>query len=522
MLPRLLSPQFGLFDDARGLITLDKLINHGIWDMSVDIMEGRYRPMYWLWFGLFYKLAGAKPFWYFFGNMCALCLAVAGLIFLVFNETRSQRAAFFAGLFLALAGPVIESYYTLSKGETLQAAMLVLSLDAISFYKIETKMIRKFTLVTLTVLFLIMAHTSKETSIIVLPIAFVWYFLARLFFKGTADIQGRVTRGAYLLAAFLSVLIYYALRVYFVTWQMNTGTYTSRYGLEVEQLVASSVRWAGWLIRDYAYFVPLVVGGVFVRMVRKKISYGHTLIDTFCWMAAWVAFFLPWYFMAEYYMMPFAIGASVFGAVLVEDVIRFTESEKSGWRWAGLATLILSAMIFIAGVFSNISNGRVQLSVDSANADMITFLRDAEPDSTVLLNIQIPNEYYYKLRVFINSYWDRDDIKIETFDFQETRSPGIYYILVPYVVNQPLLGVRQGIVEQTQNQWNDSLLKYLNENPGWKMVNRFESQSSLTNVDLPRLFCPFIKTRAFCATPVPLVDTRPFTYGWKIYKLENP
>jgi hypothetical protein len=41
MLPRLLSPQFGLLDDGRGLVTLDRFINHGIWDMSVDIMEGR-------------------------------------------------------------------------------------------------------------------------------------------------------------------------------------------------------------------------------------------------------------------------------------------------------------------------------------------------------------------------------------------------------------------------------------------------------------------------------------------------
>ena len=522
MLPRLLHPQFGLLDDGRGLVTLDKFINHGVWDMSVDIQEGRYRPMYWLWFGLFYKLAGDNPFWFFMGNMCALSLAVAGMIYLVFKETLNRRAAVFSGIFLALAGPVIESYYTLSKGETLQAAALVLSLVVISFYNAKSKLLLKLLVVSASTVLLILAHTSKETSIIVLPIAFVWYLVARMFFKEVADLKGRISRGAYFLAAFLSVLVYYALRVYFVNWQLNTGTYTSRYGLEVEQLIASGIRWTGWLIRDYSYLIPLVIAGVLVWINQKKFPCVHILIDSMVWMTAWIVFFLPWYFMSEYYMMPFAIGAAAFGGLVVDGVIQFIQGQNSSWRWAAVTALGLSVVLFIISLFNNISNARIQLTVDSVNADMMAFIREVEPDSIVLLNIQSPNEYYYKLKDYINTYWNREDISIVPFDFQGASSPSVYYILEPYVINQPLLAVRQGVVEQTQNQWNDSLLPYFKEHPGWQKVHQFERKFSLSIVDLPRLFCPFIKTRAFCATSAPLIDTRPFIYGWTIYRLENP
>ena len=60
MLPRLLSPQFGLFDDGRSMVTAQK-VTQGVWDMSVDDFEGRFRPLYWLFFALPYALFGDGP-----------------------------------------------------------------------------------------------------------------------------------------------------------------------------------------------------------------------------------------------------------------------------------------------------------------------------------------------------------------------------------------------------------------------------------------------------------------------------
>jgi hypothetical protein len=520
MLPRLISPQFGLLDDGRGLVTLGKFIHGGVWDMSVDNLEGRYRPMYWLWFGLFYALAGENPFWFFFGNMLALVTAVAGLIYLVNKISQNWRLAWMSGILLSLAGAVIESYYTLSKGETLQAPMLILSMVVISFYNVTQKKTTKTGIVLGTILFLLIAHTSKETSIVIFPIALAWYFIVRWLHFGKSK-QIQIKYGAFAFSAFLSALIYYALRIYFVSWQMNSGSYTSGYEISLSNIFASLIRWLGWLIRDYSYLLP--VGAIFLAgwFARKKIIALDLFFESGLWMVAWMGLFLPWTFMAGYYMMPFSIGAAVFGAVLLENVISFS---KLGYRWKFISLLALGlcAILFLFTQLNNLSTGRIQIAVDSTNAEMLSFARQMEPGSVILLNIQSPNEYYYKMKDYLNTFWRREDIEILTFDFQVPSQNRNIYLFVPYIKNQPLLSVRMGVVEETQNKWNTSLTPYFHEYPDWYQVVQFEHQFNMTGVNLPRLFCPFIKTRAFCATAAPVVDTRPFVYGWKIYKLERP
>jgi hypothetical protein len=520
MLPRLILPQFGLLDDGRGLVTLEKFIHGGVWDMSVDNLEGRYRPMYWLWFGLFYALAGENSFWFFFGNMLALITAVAGLIYFVNKTSQNRRLAWMSGVLLSLSGAVIESYYTLSKGETLQAPMLILSLVVISFYDIAQKKINKIGIISGTILFLLIAHTSKETSIVIFPISLVWYIMVRWWpFRKNKQIQGKY--GAFVLSSLLSVLIYYALRVFFVSWQMNNGSYTSGYEISLDNILASLIRWLGWLTRDYLYLLPIGIAFLVAWFAKKKITGLDLLLESGLWMVAWMALFLPWTFMAGYYLMPFSIGAAVFGAVLLENVISFS---KSGSRWSFLSVLALGlwAILFLFVLLNNFSTGRIQIATDSANGEMLSFARQIEPEGIILLNIQSPNEYYYKMKDYLNTYWQREDLEILTFDYQVPLQKRSMYLFMPYIKNQPLLSVRMGVVETTQNEWNDSLTPYFSENPDWKEVAQIERQFGMTGVNLPRLFCPFIKTRAFCATPAPFIDTRPFVYGWKIYQLERP
>ena len=47
MLPRLLFPQFGLFDDGL-MIGRARLLSQGEWALGEDFAAGRFRPMYWL------------------------------------------------------------------------------------------------------------------------------------------------------------------------------------------------------------------------------------------------------------------------------------------------------------------------------------------------------------------------------------------------------------------------------------------------------------------------------------------
>ncbi len=78
-----------------------------------------------------------------------------------------------------------------------------------------------------------------------------------------------------------------------------------------------------------------------------------------------------------------------------------------------------------------------------------------------------------------------------------------------------------GVVEDTQDGWNYSLQNYLQAHSAWQAVFSAEQSFHLSDVNYPRLFCPLVKTRSFCAMPAPFIDIRAFLYGWKIYKLDN-
>src|SRR5512136_1871544 len=82
MLPRLVSPQFGLLDDGRSL-TISQGIIHGKWDLSWDVIAGRARPVYWAAFAFWYLLANGNPFWYFLGNLLVFSATTLLLIGLV-------------------------------------------------------------------------------------------------------------------------------------------------------------------------------------------------------------------------------------------------------------------------------------------------------------------------------------------------------------------------------------------------------------------------------------------------------
>ena len=117
--------------------------------------------------------------------------------------------------------------------------------------------------------------------------------------------------------------------------------------------------------------------------------------------------------------------------------------------------------------------------------------------------------------------WGRADINLEMFDNPIT--PGNNdYIVTPFVANLPLLTVRMGVLEPSQDTWNRDLGSYLYEHPGWKQVFETDHYFHLTIIDLPRLLCPLMRGRTYCVANSPVIDNRDFSYGWRIYFQEIP
>jgi hypothetical protein len=241
-------------------------------------------------------------------------------------------------------------------------------------------------------------------------------------------------------------------------------------------------------------------------------------------MGAWMGVYLPWNYMAEYYMLPFTMGLAVFASALIVEII--PGLHEPGWKkWFSIATLAISCILFVGSLFNTLTNARVQLAMDDANSHMMEYVsRSSVSHSVILVNFQDFTEYLPEMQTQFESLYGRPDLQVEMFipGMPFPESEGETYLVTAVVQNQPLLTVRMGVEEESQKIWNESLKKFIQSNPKRYLMNAVMRTIRLSDVNYPRLFCPLINTRSFCAIPAPLVDTRPFTYGWRIYKLENP
>jgi hypothetical protein len=522
LLPRLLSPQFGLFDDGKSIVTALQ-ISHGNWSFQFDQGDGRFRPIYWLSFALVYLVFGLRPFWFFLVNALILAITTYCLIRFLLNLGRGHWQAGLTGLAFVLAGPVIENYYTLSKGEPWQVLFLALSLLAFSHRRRSSWWWTRIGWVSLMAALMLLADFSKETSLVIAPIALVWYLGDRWLQHSRKGSAPRLDYGEYLLAGVISALLYVLLRMAAVPAGLHTEGYTNNYVFTLAQVQASLLRWSGWLMRDFAYLAPLVLGAAIVGAAGKKLPQAMLMFQALVWVAGWVAVFLPWYYMAEYYMLPAAIGLAVFVGALLEVMAGAWRSPAKWLMGVGGLFLAAAVLLFLLILPGTLTSARIQLAVDASNDQALrTIARSAPQDSTVLVNIQVANEYVEEIQYLLPTYYHRPDLVVETFHSQQLGSSGTYYVLSPQVTHQPLLTVRMGVVEATQDAWDAGLQAYLAAHPGWQKIATIQHHFRMSVLDLPRLLCRLIKTRAFCATPSPLVDTRPFTYGWTIYQQVLP
>ena len=226
-------------------------------------------------------------------------------------------------------------------------------------------------------------------------------------------------------------------------------------------------------------------------------------------------------------MLPFSLGFAIFSSALLDisrTALAGTSVRRRRWVIAGLAA---TGLMFSMTLFNNASNAGIQLSVDAANARMLKNVVDfAPPGSFVMLNIQYYNEYCSQIPIYINDIMGRPDIRVAMFQSQpplraENGASGHNWVITPVVKNQPILTVRMGVVEPTQEIWLSLLDNYLILDK-WKIISSSEFKFPLLIFDFSRVFCPLMQGQNFCERFAPLLDTRKFSYGWKIYSLDLP
>jgi hypothetical protein len=523
MLPRLASPQFGLLDDGLTLQTGGEVI--GRWSRTLHLIPetGRFFPAYWLVYSAIVGIVGVRPLAFFAVNVLLLAGLLAVLARLVRWGGGTPLQAAVAVVVFALCGPTIESFYTLSKAEPLQLTWIGVSLLATAAAAIEAHRARRAGLITLAAAALLLAHATKETSVVLIPISLGWLAVERC----ASRERGPYARFAatYVVINVVAAAAFIALRWYYAPLGLAEGTYTRAYALNPGTVGAALFRISAWLVRDFAFLLPLLTVTV-PALVGGRPAWRRPILYAWVWMAGWLAVYLPWPATFEYYLLPFAFGAAALAGTVVGDSWPSRRRRHSVVRRrVAWSVLVASGLLWLVAVVNAVVDARVQLAVDRANADLVDFLAGLPSRSRVVVNTGV-NEYLFELPMHLSQIKRRSDIVVEHVTQAAPTGPpwADVFVVTAEMANKPGPTVRVALDEPGVTHDNARLSAVLTGRA--ERVYRASQHARLVEFGIHRLLChvtesPLIDA-SYCPRDRGVIDRRIFSYGWQVHRLGRP
>jgi hypothetical protein len=484
--------------------------------------------VYWLWWWSIYASAGLRPVGYFLASALILLLNTSALIMLTRQLGGGSRQAWVTGVLFALSGPAIENHYTLSKAEPLQLLLLL----CILLVAVRPGDGKRSVVVTVfaTGGLLLVAAAVKETALLMAPLAGGWLALSWLRNRRELHPESVRRHAALLFGVVLGGVAYMALRQVFIGQALVGFGYADRYELFTSRVLSSASRWFAWVLHDFAYLLPLLIGGALLgrgglRAMRPRLAV------VLVWLLAWMVFYLPWQFVADYYLLPVAAGVAVFAATLVEGILSQGHARRS-LRIVSTGILALGLLLFAGALANAATMARLQLAIDSANTEAVQYMAEAAPPgSRIQVNIQEPSEYLSEIASHLEVIHGRADLNVDllSLEMEGPTDPG-GVVADPFIHNQVLLSPRIGIYERFQTDANRRLDELFEGEEPAKIVQR---RVRVLSINPARLVCPLVALVArddlvqapslsgsiarYCAN-APLLDTRETVYGWRFFR----
>jgi len=519
MLPRLASPQFGLLDDGLTLQTGREL--QGRWAGVLDLIPetGRFFPAYWLAYSGIAVVAGARPLAFFAVNVLLLAALLAILARLVRLAGGSGLQAMLASVLFAVCGPAVETFYTLSKAEPLQLLWIGVALLAAAGATAAASAGRAALLV-LGVVASFLAHATKETSVVLVPISLGWLLVARA--SGARATRWERFAVGSLVVSVLGAAAYAAVRWRYAALALGDGSYTRAYALHADTAGPALFRIVAWLARDFAVLLP-VIALAMISGVLRDADRRRPLAYALVWMLGWLAIYVPWPATFEYYLLPFALGASAFAALVAGDAWHRRRTVSPARRRLVDGVLAVALLLLSTGVVNAATDGRVQLTVDRANADLVRFLGRLPPRSRIVANMTPVNEYHFELPMHLAEIAGRSDLVVERRLAPDGARAvdGEAFVVTARLDGQPVPTVRIALHEPGV-RGDNARLDAIAGGPG-ERVYASARRTRLLEIGWQRLLCPLavrpLLDPTYCPAQRGVLDRRTFTYGWQVHRL---
>jgi hypothetical protein len=314
-------------------------------------------------------------------------------------------------------------------------------------------------------------------------------------------------------------LVFYLGRSLLVSLKIFGVGQSSEFSFGFSQLLTSIVRWGGWMLRDYLWLLPMLLMVLVWCLLKRRLPTSGLWWPALVWMLFWLGLYLPWHYALEYYLLPFAAGTAILSGVLLVEILDFLKQPGRIWKGLGVATLTFTSLLLFVTQANSYSDATVQLAQDSANASMLEYIANNAPaGSSVIINIQLANEYIEQMQLMLANYYHLPDLQLVNYQGEnlaqlKTRSPATYFVLAD-LINQPKMTVRMGLDEPSLQVWNGSVLPALSS---WHEVFQVSKDPHILTVDFPRLLCSVIYRENYCSGEAGLVNPRVFHYQWSVY-----
>lgn len=521
MTPRLLSPQFGVMDDGLIYVEVQKILQ-GDFSMTYDLQAGRFRPLYWLYFALIYLLVGPNPVWFYIGHLIILLVLLVEIRFLMKSYQAKDWQILLTSLVFIFSIPIIENFYTLSKGDPLSLVFMLASL--LCFEKLKETKRKKTRLFFAVIAFVfgLFAIWAKETAYIMAPISACWAGYV-LWQRKHFSVWQKKAYLIYFGCIAASMAAFFIIRALFGAPSVTEGSFTVRYSFTWASLMDRIPRWVTLFASYYHYLVP-VIAMVLIILLQKQTINAEQKLHFFAWgiwLLAWVAALLPWEYARAYYLLAFSLGASILIGLFAPYAFAMIRHANSTIRWVMITLTVLFMVLFLASLTHYRTHALTQLLFDRMNHEMLEITKDITPkNGSVFTSLETRKEYVEGIEYFLVDFYELSGINythisVETLERLHWYRDGI--VLMPYVDHMPRLLVRPGVDEEFTMLWNEIVLR----NKGDRLIpiTQVRDQFRVVNLNLPVIFCPLVGNRGFCENHDPFFDTRVFSYGWDIYNI---
>jgi hypothetical protein len=308
---------------------------------------------------------------------------------------------------------------------------------------------------------------------------------------------------------------------------ITSGDDSREYLVSVPTVLNSTLRYAGWYVRDYPH-VLTALGFLWILHVfenDKRRASDWLVVISLSWIVGSMAVMLPWHSLLLYYLLPTNIGAAMILGLGLRNIIGHLRHQNR--LLVVVSRLALALFIPLAAVscVNGFTHGRIQIAVDKSNAAMGNALASTvSRNDKALVYFPADTEYLFELWLHLLNLKHRGDIDIRAAHTAQSYLKGSdFFVVVPEIKNQPFPTVRIGMSESSARFWQEEVESVLADN--WKLVSHISERVPLAIIALDKPILGLVlgeqrwESIFYYGKRSSWLDFEEFEYGWRVYRV---